>query len=385
MPLLAIDTAHGDVIDATCVTDDRWATVWRARTGDRLRCRGCGSAVIAKVMSATGNRFFAHSSSGTPCPSRGESRRHLALKATFAHAFRGVGWTVELEASGADWRADVLATDPSSDRRLAIEVQLSGIGADEIEDRTARHLADGVTTVWVVTSRGARWTRDRAVAVISDDNQVVDTVLVPGHGHPHTSPAVAAPASIGRFVQRVADGRLSTAHGETRIRRPGFTSTPMAGFWQLDSVGDEHISWLGERDRREQDRRAKLAAERDQRNAAIAVSLQACRDWVERELGWKTWFRGRPYDDIGETVVSWWEERVGIAVLIGRVRPEYVLALAEPQKRSSGADDRVAAWTTGKAEPMEQLGYPLVFTPESVFDLDPFEDLKVWKPKRKRR
>lgn len=71
----------GRVIDLSCADEAAWAGVWRARTGDRLRCRACGRPLHAKLRAATGLRFFAHTVAVPECPSQGETARHLALKA----------------------------------------------------------------------------------------------------------------------------------------------------------------------------------------------------------------------------------------------------------------------------------------------------------------
>jgi hypothetical protein len=69
--------------------------------------------------SKLGSRFFAHDRSTPSRPSNGETQVHLALKTLLTRATRVGGWEAELEAvprfgDARGWRADVLATDPST-------------------------------------------------------------------------------------------------------------------------------------------------------------------------------------------------------------------------------------------------------------------------------
>src|SRR4051794_13339713 len=98
MPLLAIDTSRNNcVLDLTKPDEHAWADVWRQRTGDRLRCRSCSQPLVAKEITRTKLRFFAHAQEVSRCPTHGETARHLQLKALFAGAFRSAGWTADLE------------------------------------------------------------------------------------------------------------------------------------------------------------------------------------------------------------------------------------------------------------------------------------------------
>ncbi|WP_169315141.1 hypothetical protein [Cellulomonas gilvus] len=55
----------------------------------------------------------------------GESLAHRLLKLELVDAVRLAGWNAQLEVSGDGWRADVLASKPTSSRRIAREAQLS--------------------------------------------------------------------------------------------------------------------------------------------------------------------------------------------------------------------------------------------------------------------
>jgi hypothetical protein len=114
----------------------------------------------AKV-SSRGLRFFAHDAAAPKCPSAGETPEHRELKNSVAEMVRAAGWEayVEAEPGPGDrggWRADVLAALPEQPRRIAFEIQLSGMTPAEGKERTARYGAEGIEVVWIST-RHARW------------------------------------------------------------------------------------------------------------------------------------------------------------------------------------------------------------------------------------
>jgi competence protein CoiA len=104
----------------------------------------------AKV-SPLGLRFFAHDAARADCPLTGETANHRLLKSAIAAAVRAAGWHATLEATGPQgrWRADVLATSPDGDRRVAWEAQLARQHDDDTLARTKRYTGDGVEVVWV--------------------------------------------------------------------------------------------------------------------------------------------------------------------------------------------------------------------------------------------
>ena len=150
MPLTA--ELGAELIDATAISDDRWAAVHRVRPRPDLHCRGCGSAMHAKV-SPRALRFFAHDAAESTCPHAGETPAHRALKGVLATLARRAGWEAALEVaapSGA-WRADVLALDPDRGLRVALEAQLASMTPTEGRERTDRYQVDGVGVLWVTT------------------------------------------------------------------------------------------------------------------------------------------------------------------------------------------------------------------------------------------
>lgn len=394
MPLLAIDTAAaGAVVDLTQVDDATWAGIWRQRTGDRLRCRACDQSLIAKSMTASGLRFFAHASVVPACPTHGESARHLQLKAAFADAFRQAGWSADLEVAGNGWRADVLVAD-GDDRRVAVEVQLAAIVADDVRERMARHAASGVETLWVVERRTA-WTEGRP-HVLVDGDRVVDSVLMlPAR---KGGPALAGPASIGRFVERLAQGRLGPVSDPDSLLTQLWWPAPVRAtdLWQLDGCVGAHVQALARERERELARRAAVERrfaemgrrrqERLKRNAEpMLASLQACQEWFARQSSLRIYFGGGFRQDPEAAVAVDWKPEVGIVVSIGAQRPMWVLAVAEPRGRSIRTDPRVGAWTMGTQPKTDVAGFAYVLTPETILDLDSLDLKDVPHPARRRR
>lgn len=154
VPLTCTDS-DGELVDASCIGEERWAAIYKVRPRVLLRCRECQHRMRAKQSKAA-LRFFAHDPGAPNCSSSGEGPEHRRLKALIVDAIRAAGWDAEPEVSGEGWRADVLASNPADGRRIAFEVQLAAMTAFDGQKRTATYAASGVETVWL-TSRIAGW------------------------------------------------------------------------------------------------------------------------------------------------------------------------------------------------------------------------------------
>ena len=136
-----------------------WESVYRTRTRTRLICPECGHGVHAK-LSPRRTRYFAHDPGRSPhCQLSVESADHHLLKLVLAEAIRHAGWSADLEVPASDgaWRADVMATSPMSDDRMAWEAQLSPITDDDIQMRTDRYAADDIDVCWVSSRDRVPW------------------------------------------------------------------------------------------------------------------------------------------------------------------------------------------------------------------------------------
>jgi hypothetical protein len=100
-------------------------------------------------VSPKGTKHFVHRANHDNCPWAHESADHVDAKLALVSALRETGWDVRTEQCGPDWRADVLATSPNGERRVAFEVQLSPQSYDETVARQWRFTAAGVEGVWL--------------------------------------------------------------------------------------------------------------------------------------------------------------------------------------------------------------------------------------------
>jgi len=149
----------GATIDTSSCRDEDFEAVRKQRPRAVLICPGC-SASMQAVRSSLGSPFFRHDVEQPRCPSNGETAVHRWLKTELAHAIRRAGWTANLEVpsdlnagDSERWRADVMATDQESGRRVAFEVQISGQTVDVGQYRTERYARDGIDTFWVAAAK----------------------------------------------------------------------------------------------------------------------------------------------------------------------------------------------------------------------------------------
>lgn len=374
MPLLALDTETGQILDATAASDEAWTGVWRARTGPRLRCRSCDAPVHAKARSSSGLRFFAHTIAVPDCPRTGESAQHLQLKGRFAAAFRAAGWAAELEVDGPGWRADVLVSSPDGARRYAVEVQLAPIAEVDVAERTRRHAAADVTTIWVLSGRRPGWAQTRPSVVVDADGQVAGTVLVPARPTKYDErPRVTPAAGIELFARRLAEGRLGPIplgpvgawRTEGMDARSAWQLDGCASAWEAREV-QRRVRGAAEAQRAEARRRAVAA----RRNEEMAASLEAFRTWFcERHPELQVFFGGGHRASVAEAVERPWKARTGIVVCVGRLRATQVVALAEPGGISARIHPWVMAWTVAPQVPAWMASaFPLVLGPTSTVD-----------------
>ena len=196
MPLTALHDGGDEVLDATACSDRHWATVHKVSPRVSLRCRACGHPMHAKV-SPRGTRFFAHDRKVPDCPAAGETPLHRLLKGILADGIRAAGWSAVVEATPGSgdvggWRADVLAVDATTGRRVAFEVQLAALTIADARSRTARYSADEIQTIWL-TTRSAPWVW--AVPGCRLEQVAADDAIEP--------PAFAVVAGLAKLVDDV--------------------------------------------------------------------------------------------------------------------------------------------------------------------------------------
>ncbi|MGB3513808.1 MAG: competence protein CoiA family protein [Microcoleaceae cyanobacterium] len=85
------------------------------------------------------------------CNYSSETWQHLLCKTEIARACKAMGYDVKTEASGLDWRADVLATKQVKNQlvQLAFEVQWSPQSLEETEQRQQKYIRDEIRCCWL--------------------------------------------------------------------------------------------------------------------------------------------------------------------------------------------------------------------------------------------
>lgn len=205
-----------------------WSDIYRVRPRPGLTCPECGWGVHAKHTPRPRRvRMFAHDAGRPPeCTMAEESWEHHLLKLEMAGAIRAAGWHAELEVPAHDgtWRADVMATSPNGERRMAWEAQLSPITVDDIRARTARYRAHGIDVCWVSPhARPPLWIGEvpsiRVRPPIEDDPGpwIVDDGLA--GFNPANGRWEFRLEPLPRFVDWVLRGSLITRRALPRYRR----------------------------------------------------------------------------------------------------------------------------------------------------------------------
>ena len=143
MPLAA--NVDGVRTIASFLSDDEWQRVRSQKPAISFAC--CEARGFPRV-SKLGTRHFVHvrRQQTQACNWQPESPGHLHLKEVIAKACRAAGYTTDVEVSGTDWRADVMASRGRA--RIAFEIQLSRLTHCEMLERQRRYARDGVRGCW---------------------------------------------------------------------------------------------------------------------------------------------------------------------------------------------------------------------------------------------
>ena len=158
--VLAVDL-DGSLVPFPVDLLDESQDAFRARARDRLRCvvPMCRAPLQAHFRK-TKRPGYAHAS-GTARVCSGESLWHEMGKLEFARWVESkyAEWltaVLEMESNDRSRRPDVTIISNSTDRRIAVEVQYSGMTVREWRARYADHIADGFTAdIWLLGHVGA--------------------------------------------------------------------------------------------------------------------------------------------------------------------------------------------------------------------------------------
>lgn len=183
MPLTTYLSDRDLVLDATRDESDVGGGLsWEQVHGNKtlpMTCRECGHGMHPRGGGNRGKRpHFAHDQNRPKwCTAGRERPEHRELKRRCAEWAREAGWHADLEVTSptGDWRADVLATDPQSQRRIAFEIQLSSQTEEEARRRSTRYREAGVECVWIVHGRRRRWFRTHGALVVTETTGSADS------------------------------------------------------------------------------------------------------------------------------------------------------------------------------------------------------------------
>ncbi|MBN1452927.1 MAG: hypothetical protein JW963_18055 [Anaerolineales bacterium] len=148
MPLRA--AIDGEQVVAPLLSDDEWFELRQAvRAGKKSVVMPCCNGPGHLRMSKLGLKHFAHNrgSQRTDGCDRHETQEHLLAKAEIAIACKAASYDPITEASGPDWRADILAT--KGNIKIAFEVQWSSQTLDETLARQQRYKEAGIRCCWL--------------------------------------------------------------------------------------------------------------------------------------------------------------------------------------------------------------------------------------------
>ncbi|MGW3303996.1 competence protein CoiA family protein [Streptomyces rubiginosohelvolus] len=295
MPFVALHPEAGR-IDATqpeLGAGLQWGQVYKVSPRVFLSCPECGWGVHAK-HSPSRVRFFCHDRGRPPeCSLANESWEHHMLKLEMAGAIREAGWFAELEVAADDgsWRADVMASSPDGERRMAWEAQLSPITVEDIQARTERYMAEGIAVCWVSPHKqpsvwlGSVPSVRVRVPEEADEPWVVDD----GLGGFAEGTWSFQEAELTRFVQWVVRGQLRPCrslpkHREVLRLVGGEHHWFVRDLWWTSRQSAEAQSlYEWERERREEAARQREARRQELENA----SRERRRVWLASPAGQK--------------------------------------------------------------------------------------------------
>lgn len=141
-----------------------------AQKGPIYTCQNCQNIVILK-KGRIKVHHFAHKPPVNCSWGKGETTAHMEAKLLFRDEFVSRGLKAELEHSvpslPTDRRADVVVWTPKGDR-CAIELQHTGIGYDQIEQRTKSYAKAGVPVIWVPFFNPKNWANAEKLNPVED-------------------------------------------------------------------------------------------------------------------------------------------------------------------------------------------------------------------------
>lgn len=127
--------------------------------GKELICDVCNSPMHIRYSKVPYKvPHFVHTANTNRCFTSNMSREHLAIQALIEAAINDLPeWSAKVEYVESNWRGDVVAINKSDGCMISFEVQLSGMTAEAMEERTKRHLDSGVNRVIWICGKDFGW------------------------------------------------------------------------------------------------------------------------------------------------------------------------------------------------------------------------------------
>lgn len=232
MPFRAL--IDGKRVISLHIESDAWrALATDVRTSKKnVQMACCGAKGILKI-SPLGRQFFAHGTQPKECDWKPESPEHVELKAVVHDAVQSVyGWKADIECSGPDWRADVLAIRGKA--RIAFEIQLSAQGQAVTSVRENRYEASSVLPWWIVTPKN-----NAGTGFGSNLRSVIQ-------GEEFTQLAASATKAVHELLQRVESQVRISEVIATHLQKSGikyrlrkFCNLPVAFVVDLSTINQQ--------------------------------------------------------------------------------------------------------------------------------------------------
>jgi len=154
LPLTAIRAATGEIVEAFDLMPERWQQMKAEPVGSYLVRRSGLPAILKKNV--RGTHWFAARPGESDPAWKPTSPEHEFAQVQMVRALRAAGFSARIEEpgytpTGERWEADVFVEH--SDRKIAIEVQMTQQTFEEYERRSQKYIQSGVKVVWLVNSR----------------------------------------------------------------------------------------------------------------------------------------------------------------------------------------------------------------------------------------
>lgn len=157
----------GERVNSLSISPDQFMSL----RGKELICDVCNSPMHTRYSKAPYKvPHFVHTANTNKCFTSNMSREHLAIQALIEAAINDISeWEAKVEYVESNWRGDVVAINKNDGSMISFEVQLSGMTAETMEERTRRHLESGVNRIIWICGKDFGWLDDVPSVLVDID------------------------------------------------------------------------------------------------------------------------------------------------------------------------------------------------------------------------